>query len=242
MATTFWKPLEWDTKSFGFSVAQIENVRIPTLHLPLARSELSKNSVKLAYWESPYGDLQSRAAAASVGGTLVNSRIVLEREVNSELPEVDRTRALRCPDHVQRIALEKLAVLSGWTSRFSVDRRFPRQIFEQLYRTWMRDSISGRLADAVIVAEKDGKIVGMITVSGQGKIGQIGLLSVAPEMRGHGLGRALLSDAINWFSREGVTTAKVVTQGENLNALTLYRSFGFTLSEHKDIYHFWSDN
>ena len=235
----FIRKLAWDSKAFGFNVAKIENIQSPEEQLLAAKEQLKAKAIALAYWEAPKGDVQSRIAAEKIGGHLINSRVTLERGITAADSAPPLLRAISKPDQSQRAELNNLAISSGWSSRFAVDPMFPRSLFEQMYRTWMTESLSGRLADAVVVAEKEEQIVGMITVSARAKLGKIGLFSVVDRMRGKGVGKRLLTDAISWFAQQRCAVVQVTTQGENAGALAIYHSSGFIGAEQTDVFHFW---
>lgn len=231
--------LEWDSHAFKFAVARIESLPDPAIELPLICEELRNNSIVLAYWEAPAGDGDSRVAAITNGGRLINTRMIFK----SDLPFRPMRRAFKTvndPNNEQLSTLVALAQASGWSSRFSLDCQFPKLLFEDLYRSWMENSLSGRIADAVLVSENGGGIEAMVTVAAHDGHGEIGLFSVAEAARGRGVGKKLLADAMDWFISKGCSTASVVTQGENSAAIALYQSCGFSVTARYDVYHFWN--
>jgi len=138
--------------------------------------------------------------------------------------------------------LVTLAIEAGVLSRFNVDPRFPKNKFESLYRTWIERSTLGELADAVWVASRlgdDAALVGMVTVSVSGAMGQIGLISVLDSARGRGVGRLLMEKAHHWLIGQSAIRATVVTQLANQPACRLYEQVGYTLHDVECCYHFW---
>ena len=79
------------------------------------------------------------------------------------------------------------------------------------------------------VAEDNGKIVGYITTwqDQPAGIGHIPNVAIAPEYRGHGLGRQLIEHALEHFRRCGLSHAKIETLEQNEVGNHLYRSLGF---------------
>jgi dTDP-4-amino-4,6-dideoxy-D-galactose acyltransferase len=237
--TQNFRILEWDSSAFGFAVARIEVLDHPVSQLPVAHLGLRKDRVTLAYWETPLGDPDCRRVADDCGGYLVNSRVLFETALGSA-PAHHFFQILSEPNGIQLEALEKLALASGWMSRFALDPNFPNQLFEKLYREWWANSLNGQIADAILVSGEGDVIDGMVTVSARAGRGQIGLFGVDAAARGKGVGKKLLKDALDWFAINGCSTAAVVTQGENEAAMALYRSCGFTISRHDDVFHFWN--
>ena len=231
--------LKWDSETFGFDVVRIEGITHPSTQLAEIVRKFRREPVQLAYWDWPSADSTGRTAAISLGGALINTRAVLTADALAGCPS-DTTNIIVTPSIPQLEMLEALALASGGRSRFALDPHFPKERFEKLYRCWMANSLDGSFADAVIVAPDDDTISGMITVSATDRHGKIGLFAVAPEARGKGIGRQLLNKALGWCSVHHCAKVSVVTQGDNVAALALYRAAGFHLNECYDVFHFWN--
>jgi ribosomal protein S18 acetylase RimI-like enzyme len=86
---------------------------------------------------------------------------------------------------------------------------------------------------AALIARLDGEPAGFLSYSvfpsicRPGDWGQIAELFVREEMRGRGVGRALLQAALERFAARGLTEVSVSTFPDNEGALRLYRSLGF---------------
>lgn len=79
------------------------------------------------------------------------------------------------------------------------------------------------------VAGTGRRVVGYAVTGRAGSRGYLQRLAVDPDQQGHGLGRALVADALEWLGRRGVTSTVVNTQIENHRALRLYLAMGFRL-------------
>jgi mycothiol synthase len=64
-------------------------------------------------------------------------------------------------------------------------------------------------------------------------LGEIYVISVDPDRRGQGWGRALTVAGLEWMAARGVTTGMLYTDASNAAALTLYLSLGFVV-DHVD--------
>jgi ribosomal protein S18 acetylase RimI-like enzyme len=60
-----------------------------------------------------------------------------------------------------------------------------------------------------------------------GTDGYLQRLAVRPDVAGHGLGAALVTDGLGWLVRRGATRAYVNTQSNNDRAFSLYERVGF---------------
>ena len=124
-------------------------------------------------------------------------------------------------------------------SRFRVDPRVPRPIFESLYRQWIENSVNGTIADATLVVRDHDTIVAMATVAEKNGRSDIGLIAVDAAHRGRSHGTRLMQAAHHWARERGLADAQVVTQGDNRSARRLYEKCGYTVERVEHYYHFW---
>jgi dTDP-4-amino-4,6-dideoxy-D-galactose acyltransferase len=68
---------------------------------------------------------------------------------------------------------------------------------------------------------------------------RIGLVGVAADQQGKGVGRSLVFGALAWFHKAGSKEVEVATQGRNLEAQRLYQRCGFLTSRVSVWYHKW---
>ena len=236
--------LDWDSNFFGFRVGRILPTCLDASHLKLILDELRREKVTLAYWASDSESPESEAAGNSLGGFLADRKTTylldhgkLDKDSIGNLqPVVEYGVATASED------LEQLAIQSGAYSRFKVDPRIPTERFEELYRLWIRGSVSKRLADAVMVVQgSNDKVVGMVTLGQKNGRGDIGLIAVDSDSRGIGYGRVLVNSSLMFFLSEGYKYSQVVTQGDNVPVCSLYESVGYTLEKCENLFHFWLD-
>ena len=81
----------------------------------------------------------------------------------------------------------------------------------------------------IFVAELEGEVAGYITTvldreAGRGRIPN---LAVSASVRGHGIGRALIERALDYFRAEGMAFATIETMANNPIGQTLYPDCGF---------------
>ncbi len=85
--------------------------------------------------------------------------------------------------------------------------------------------------EANLVAVHGTRVIGQLSVSREEHpvtrhIASLGM-AVAPGWRGHGVGAALMAEAIVWARSQGVEKLALSVYPDNLRALALYRKFGF---------------
>lgn len=135
-------------------------------------------------------------------------------------------------------ALSTIAAGAHHDTRFYVDGRFGRNRCDALYQLWIAKSCRG-WADHVVVAERAGESVGYVTCHKSPDAGRIGLVGVAQEARGLGIGHAMIGEALRWMSSEGIDEVSVATQARNTPGLSLYQKSGFAVRSIECGFHKW---
>lgn len=125
-------------------------------------------------------------------------------------------------------------------TRFYADPHFPDDRCDDLYETWIVRSLQG-WAEAVLVAELDGRVVGYMTVHADtGALrGSLGLASVARDTRGQGIGKELVHGALGWCTDHGLVEVSVATQARNVPALRTFEACGFRIRSVGLWFHKW---
>lgn len=228
--------LEWDSKFFNLNVAQIPSSIVDQHELQKSLKALKEKKVDLAYWSAE--KRLPLLATKKLNATLVDEKktygILLESEPATPLSTIT-------PYHSSFgiSDLERLAIQSGVYSRFAVDPQIQKEQFEDLYKTWIRRSISKEIADEVFVVPQNNQIIGMITVGSKKDVGDIGLLAVDSHYRGNKYGEHLVMAAHHWLYFSGFRASQVVTQGNNIAACKLYEKCGYSVLNTHYFYHFW---
>lgn len=233
--------LKWDSDFFHFNVAKISDGCVnPSVFSHIYR-ELKKKNVKLIYWPSETECSFQHEISSEFHGRLVDIKTTYTKTLRKSDRFImeDQTCVEFYGNKKADDRMLEIAVQCGEFSRFNSDTDFPVQKFEELYTTWLVKSLSGDLADEVIVTKKDNQVTGLITVKCQNRIGTIGLVGVHDKYRGMGQGGTLMRAALNYFIENKCNATHVVTQGMNHAACSLYEKFGFEVGDKVNFYHFW---
>ncbi len=97
-------------------------------------------------------------------------------------------------------------------------------------RSWSAESLHGLLRGPgafALGADWEGTAAGFILCRSAAAEAEIITLAVRPETRRHGVGAALVAEALRHACREGVKTMHLEVAADNAAALALYRHCGF---------------
>ena len=98
-------------------------------------------------------------------------------------------------------------------------------------RTNVREVADYLLRETFLVARnKEDEIIGAVRVSTDGDRGHFGMLSVAPEAQGTGLGRALIESAEEFARARGCTWMDLEVASPRAELPPFYRKFGYEVS------------
>jgi RimJ/RimL family protein N-acetyltransferase len=94
--------------------------------------------------------------------------------------------------------------------------------------------ISQSLTAIMLVAEVGGELVGELSlkaISSRRAVKHVATLgmSVRQDWRGKGVGRALLTDALEWAPTAGIKRVELYVYARNAAAIALYERFGFAV-------------
>lgn len=226
----------WDTEFFGETIGTLRSEMVTPELLAYIEVCASIEGIDCLYYDHAASDGETAAAVTRWGFDRVDTQVVFERAPADVKPEMTVTVGQYRDQHLT--AIQSIARNVFAESRFHEDRRFSQQQCDKLYEQWITNACQG-YADEVLVAEHGGKVVGFITCSVEGTVGDIGLVGVVADEQGHGVGHSLVTASLQWFNDHNVTTVKVRTQERNEAAKTLYKSTGFNIIGRIARYHWW---
>jgi dTDP-4-amino-4,6-dideoxy-D-galactose acyltransferase len=231
--------LDWDSEFFGQRIARVAPTRLNAEMMRDVLRWCEENSIDCLYFLADAADKQSAVLAADNGFHFMDVRVTYERPLVGEKGWREKAAEVRLSVPEDVPILSSIARIGHRDSRFYFDPGFSESACDALYGTWIEKSCRG-YADAVLVAEFEGRPAGYISLHlKDGNKGQIGLVGVSADARGHGLGKKLINESLRWFVERGVANVTVVTQGRNLAAQRIYQKSGFLLTSVEVWYHRW---
>ena len=243
---------EWDTQHFGIEIGKVDLLIFDELirlenrlkFLEEIGKELS-GEFDVVFLRHTLSDYRTITALSKVGWMLTDVLLTFHRDprgLNSQGIERDRLLQVREAQGKDENKIENLARVSFRMSHFHSDPNIPYELSDELYAKWII-SILNDPSSKVFVAEDEDGVCGFITCSIRSLIdgtsyGIIDLVAVDRDKRGRGIGKLLLSKALEWFSSH-VSSVFVGTQASNIPAIRLYEGMGFKLVESEATFHLW---
>ncbi len=234
-----YKHLNWDSDFFGFPTARIDGDFMKLDILEKILNQLILKNYKLVYLFIDPSNLEIIRLIQKFEGKLVDDKITFRLRLTSFRNVQYDNNIISYPVQEPNEELIELAIESGKYSRFRTDNCFSKGIYEKLYTQWITNSTLRLNAEEVFVYQTGNKIKGMITLTEKQQIGNIGLIAVAQDSQGLGIGKKLVNRTIHYFHSKGIESLDVVTQNANKDACDFYKKIGFKILNIKNVYHFW---
>ena len=237
-----WQSLAWDSQFFRKRIAQTTRFVETVADLTKVLSQCHEERVDCVYHLTSGIDPEVMRFCEE-NGSFVGTRVELARhplpiKIKKEEGHFDQLAARRYQDKDYLITQE-IAAKSIENTRFFLDPRFPRTQVELLYMRWIEQATL-RKDSHVFVAEMNREVIGFLALSSKtAKLSQIDLIATAKGMKRRGAGSALVECACNWSVMNKVSGMKVVTQGENRDAMNFYKKHSFMKTRQDVWFHFW---
>jgi dTDP-4-amino-4,6-dideoxy-D-galactose acyltransferase len=231
--------LGWDSGFWGMRIGRTTPAAVSGEQDQLSQWARD-HEIDCLYLRCPADDAHAVEAARRFGFRRIESRVEYECTIQRAHSFADDRIRPVLPSDIA--AVTNIARTAHRDSRFYADPHFADHRCDDLFATWIVNSCVQELAEWVLVAAVDGHVRGYVAgVRDSDGAGRIGLIAVAENARGHGIGRSLVAAAAVNFARDGVTVLRVATQARNQSANRLYRRAGFAQMQVSHDLHWWSE-
>ena len=234
--------LPWDTRFFGFPIGRLDSPRLRLADLATIEDWCGIHRIECLYLLADCSCPETLESACEARFKFVDMRYELEMPLKASGRMDPAHPAIRTADKRDLPELEQMARQLHTNTRFFKDSKFPRDRAAELYAEWIRVSCEKPSGTVLIATTPSGALGGYIACELDAATGngQIGLVAVAESSRGQGLGRALGNAGLRWMAGRGASVVSVVTQADNLAALKLYTTMGFSVARVATWFHRWS--
>lgn len=179
-------------------------------------------------------DLSSVKHLEELGFRLIDTNVQLIRNSASISIQNSGSRFAKENDST---AVREVAGSAFNQSRFHLDQKIPRKIADLVKSEWAGNFFLKKRGEWMVVYEINGMVVGFLQLLKKNDSTiVIDLIAVAPSHQGIGIGKSMISFAIQ-NCLEGNPTVIVGTQIANTNSLRTYNNLGFRTSSAQYVFH-----
>jgi dTDP-4-amino-4,6-dideoxy-D-galactose acyltransferase len=230
--------LDWDSDFFAKKICRVNRKIKDEEELSEVSRLLIEQAIDLAYYSSTTPLDEKLMIADAYLVKLVDKKTTYIKAIQKNA--LYDSSVLPYWAEFPEQSLLDLAVESGMHSRFRVDEKIGVKKFQELYRTWIINSVNKKIAKEVLVYKSEKTIAGFVTLGEKNAVADIGIIAVDERFRGRGVGKALMRSAENWFANNtNFQQIQVVTQGANVAACRLYEACGYHVGSVEYFYHLW---
>jgi len=200
--------LEFDSNWFGLRIGRYDIDPVS------AARWADKKSLDCVYCLVPVAEIwRVKDATMQYGFRLVDVRV----EFACDARKVTKQRGIRLATPEDSPWVERIARSAFTGTRFYNDRRFDRDLVDEMYANWIREAF----ARDIVFTTKESD--GFVTMT---KDGSIGLIAVDAERRQRGAGTSLMFAALNYAYVNDIPVVTVATQAGNTSAQRTFQKVG----------------
>lgn len=232
-----------DLDRFGIVTARAPLVTAADVEPALAFCR--SNRVRLLIARCRTEDLAAAQRLEAEGARLMDTLVYFARPVDRGVSEPSPAVPVRLlregeADEVLHVAAD---AFSGYSGHYHADPRLDRSACDAVYASWAhRSCLDPAVADRVLVAELEGRLVGFLTLKARAPGEQeIVLNGVSPRAQRHGVYRSLVLGAVAQARADGADRLVVSTQVTNVAVQRTWTRLGFEPSHSFYTFHLWLD-
>lgn len=203
----------WLTALFQKPVFRVEVDGQESLKLP---------SVCFAYAKVGAENIQEAKALTDSGFFIADTNISFACETSNLRTTENQAITVRLAKPEDDASVRRIAGSSFSFTRFHADPFVDNGLADKIKEEWAGNFFSGMRGDEMLVAEKDGKVIGFCQNLIQGNKVIIDLIAVDRNAQGQGAGGAMISNLRGRYTR-----VHVGTQLANKKSIALYEKAGF---------------
>ena len=191
-------------------------------------------------------DLCTVHALESEGFRLIVAGVRFYFTTRKVIPPVKDVVPVRISGEKDLDELMAIARSVSFPSRFSLDPQFDKGRVSELYARWVENACRGTVQDVVIVAERQGKVVGFVTCGIEHelneqlplRLGSVHLAAAHPALQGRGVVLSCWKGGLQWFA-DKVQWIETVIAIQNESTARIARKLGGRYGDACADFHRW---
>lgn len=233
-----------DKERFGYNIARAMQITPDSLDEVLEFCRAQKVEMLIARCSTAKIDTVQRLEKA---GFLLMDTLVYDvfdtrkKPVPADTPSLT-IRTYRPEDYEQVQAVARIA-FQGHFGHYHADKRLDPRKCDEVYMSWAQRCCESReVADDIIIAEDNGRIVGFAPLRIQAEQeGEMLVGAVLPDYQGRGIFRSCTVATLQWFYERQIPTIWLSTLVNNLPIRKIVARLGFDPSHSYYTFHKWFD-
>ncbi len=252
------KLLPWDSEHFGIPMGDLDLQVTPGLSRAPDVLETGLKVIKQCLQEAKSQGIKHLQSVTDPASTAIqyclqkSSFLLMDTLVTYELTMLknqhyDTNFSIRPATSSDINALSDISETCFCNStyninRFNSDPWLDQALVKKMYRLMGERSVTGVLADQVLVFEQDNAPVGFITIKlplKNDRIAHILLNAVHPEYHNQGIYTYLVKAAINWLQEHNISSVDIKTQLPGMGVHRTWLKLGACLTAFQHRFHCW---
>ncbi|MFQ5787164.1 MAG: GNAT family N-acetyltransferase, partial [Thermodesulfobacteriota bacterium] len=234
--------LEWDSNFFGYPVAFLSCKHLTENILYRTNGFIRKEKIRLVEYLCNCHDKRSVKLAEKNNYGFKDIRLTFVKLLEKNTVEVNLDSnmdfGLAEEQHIPK--LREIGRDIYLYSRYSFDDNFNKSKVREFYMEWVEKAVLGKFDDECFALFINQEPIAFCAIKYFANTNaRIGLVGVAENHTGKGVGKKLLQSVLDTLYKKGVKEVSVVTQGRNYGAQRLYQKVGFVTQSTELWYHKW---
>ncbi len=231
-----------DTDRFGIVVARANNISHENISEIL--EFCAKEQVKLLIARCSTTDVNTIHDMETRGFLLMDTLVYLRKDLRDYSPQdyhCELTIRTFRPEDISQVVDVARKSFSGYNGHYNVDARLDSQAAVEVYASWAeRCCLDRSVAAHVLVAEKDGRVVGFRAIRiNTPQQAEFILAGVSPEARNKGVYRSFVIEGLRWCKMMQVEEVLISTLLVNTPVQKTCEQLGFTAHSSFYTFHKW---
>lgn len=242
MQASLVSPSKIDEERFGIKIAKA--LRLRADNIPDVMKYCQMNEVELLIVRSYTSDLPAAQQLERLGFLHMDTLIYYSCDLKIKQPPDNISDILIRPvrsgeeNVVRSVAAE---IFAGYAGHYYADNKLDKKKCDEIYSDWAyRCCVSSEVADVVLLAIHDEKIIGFGTMRINNQSEGEGLLfGVIPSFRGKQVYRSIMIGCLNWCAQKRLESMITSTQITNLASQKVWIRLGFEPYQSFYTFHKW---
>ncbi|KKD54564.1 MULTISPECIES: GNAT family N-acetyltransferase [Paenibacillus] len=231
------KLLHWDSIFFAMNMAEVSTTS--EVSNSYFQHVIEKNKLDFIQALCEIDDITTIHFLENENFHIADTKVTFETTIETNVHS--KSSLVLATEHDFPILQNMMTGLFKDSRYFCYPHLFDKGKVDELYKLWVKKSITGAFDDYCLVIKLNEEILGFVTIKEDlidGKA-RIGLLGIDLKHQNNGVGTKLLTELKRFLESRPIEQIVVSTQGRNYSALNLYIKCGYRIQKMESWY-YWT--